>query len=98
MKYEFAGKDKKAIRCCAICGNTRSLHTHHIITRKAYGNDKKGFNQKENCVLLCSFHHLKVHTEGAKTFWAKFNQEIMYQRALGAYYEYERIKNGRERA
>lgn len=79
---------------CIICGQPAEVH--HIVTRKAYGNDRNGYDQPVNHAWLCRIHHTEVHYTGAVTFWEKYGYLEKYEVAHNAYREYEKAKNGRE--
>lgn len=43
-------------KCCEVCGSTKKLHVHH----RHY--DNLGEERDEDVTLLCSNHHMKLHS------------------------------------
>jgi 5-methylcytosine-specific restriction endonuclease McrA len=44
--------------CCRVCGSTRDLEVHHVISAAEGGR-----TTPENLVVLCRDHHLEVEAE-----------------------------------
>lgn len=57
---------------CKICGNTQSLHVHHIIYRS---ENKKLINEPSNLIVLCAEHHRLVHSN--KHMWQPILKEMV---------------------
>lgn len=99
MKFEYANKSEKALKYCAVCGASKVLHTHELISKGAYakGKDKDGWTQKGNQINLCSFHHFEFHTIGCETFAKKYHLEVQLEKARQLFYNYYIKKNRREK-
>jgi len=75
------------------CKNEATV-IHHIVTRGAYGRDRKGFDVKGNLMWLCQECHNEVH-RGCETFFNKCGIPEVLELARQLKFDYEIKKYGR---
>ena len=55
---------RKKYPSCEVCGDSKGLHVHHLISRCLYPNGALNVN---NLIVLCADCHKKFHNNG---IWA----------------------------
>lgn len=65
---------KISYRECALCGETRNLHIHHVLFRSHGGDDVL-----ENLCCLCLTCHDAIHARKRMT-WFALKTYIMFER------------------